>query len=240
MSKGKTSKSEKSIIASLRKKKQGNVPSRPPRPLRSDEAEHRTSSYEKYDIQNPPSNEKLAELKIDVRINPVLKRAYDSYNEYLLYSNLTPSDITDLPFPGVRLDDLAASWVLTAYFAGKITKNEMHRRWPVEFDEKGMIRATRAPLGLATKIYVKEGDKDLDGKTVKKSERGWYYKWWEGLHVLCGDEGFSKYMVRPSWEELRTQELKSTHGFGFKMGWKAAMQAGEGREREDEELFHHN
>ena len=56
------------------------------------------------------------------------------------------------------------------------------------------------PLGSSAKFYVNEGDIDRNGLVA--TESGWYYKWFRGLHLLCGDEGIREYMHRPSWEDV--------------------------------------
>lgn len=89
-----------------------------------------------------------------------------------------------------------------------------------------MIRATRIPLGLAARMTVKVGGKDIDGDEVKEGEEGWYFKWWRGLYCLMGDEGYKKGMclVRPSFESFRCE------GWTFKKAFKAVIQAEEGEE----------
>ena len=117
---------------------------------------------------------------------------------------------------GVRLDDLTASRVL-----GQFTVKELNEYRPAKFDTKGMIRAVRVPLGDASKMYVHAGEIDADGKTVESADEGWYYKWWGGIHLLCGEEGFETYMIRPSFKQMGK-------GFSFKLSHRAKIQAPEG------------
>lgn len=137
-------------------------------------------------------------------------------------SSFVDADVTEaarFPAAGVRLDDLAASRALT-----QLRPRELFSRWPAVFDTAGMVRATRIPLGLAAKMWVEEGDVDLDGVAAGPQERGYYYKWWRGLHCLMGNEGYANglYRVRPSFERFKCTE------FGFKLDSRAVIQAPEG------------
>jgi len=102
----------------------------------------------------------------------------------------------------------------------------LHRNWPADLNKAGMIRATRVPLGNAAKVYVKEGEIDIDGKIVKKHDEGYFYKWWRGIHCLMGQEGLNAnlYLIRPSFEAFRC------NGFTFKIGYRAVVQAPEGQD----------
>lgn len=55
------------------------------------------------------------------------------------------------------------------------------------------------PLGYAAKMYVSQGAVDRNGEIA--TQDGWYYKWYRGLHLLCGEEGINKYQHRPSHED---------------------------------------
>lgn len=107
--------------------------------------------------------------------------------------------------------------------AGETSFNQV-AKLPAEFDVAGMIRATRIPLGFAAKMWVKEGDIDLDEVAAGPQDGGSYYKWWRGLHCLMGDEGYANglYLVRPSFERFKCEE------FGFKLDSKTVIQAPEG------------
>ena len=123
-----------------------------------------------------------------------------------------------MPKEGVRLDDLTVSRVI-----GKFTKKELHRYWPVDFDRDGMIRVKRVPLGDAAKVWVNAGEEDIDGNIVGLHDQGFYYKWYAGIHQLCGKEGLDngKFTFRLSSEAFKTQ------GFTFKMGHSAVHQVSE-------------
>ena len=138
---------------------------------------------------------------------PSLFRSFSHYDNYSLYINphLKETELEQIPHHGVRLDDLTASMVLEHY-----SQRILHARWPAEFDSKGMIRATRVPLGRAAKRWVKRGERDVEGKRVE--ENGWYYLSWGGIHSLMGKEGLDadRYWVRPSFESFKCP------GLGFK------------------------
>ena len=38
---------------------------------------------------------------------------------------------------------------------------------------------------------VNVGDTDRQGNV--DTEQGWYYKWYRGIHLLCGEEGLDRY-----------------------------------------------
>lgn len=99
-------------------------------------------------------------------------------------------DVSDIP-NGSRLDDYTVALLIDS---GNNTGNSLNSIWSTEFDTNGMIKARRMPLGYAAKMYVREGDLDRNGQAATSD--GWYYKWYRGLHVLCGLEG----MHRPDWE----------------------------------------
>ena len=168
----------------------------------------RFKTYPLYNHINPNNTSCFKEFKGDFSV----------YNEYVLYRNKSLVDIHTIPKTGVRLDDLTASRVL-----GRFTAKQLHEYWPAEFDTKGMIRAVRVPLGDASKMYVHAGEIDADGKTAGSADEGWYYKWWGGIHMLCGEEGFDTYMIRPCFEQLG-------RGFSFKLSHRAKIQAPEGME----------
>ena len=142
-------------------------------------------------------------------------RNFAQYDDYALYINpdLKDTELDQIPHSGVRVDDLTASKLLSRY--GRKT---LHTRWPAEFDQQGMIRATRVPLGRAAKRWVNRGERDVDGKLVEKE--GWYYLCWGGLHTLMGKEGLDaeRYMIRPSFESFKCP------GLGFKSSDWAEVQ----------------
>ncbi len=137
------------------------------------------------------------------------------YDDYALYINpiLKETELDRIPYSGVRVDDLTASKVLSHF-----DHKTLHTRWPAEFDLKGMIRATRVPLGRAAKRWINRGERDVDGTLVEKE--GWYYLSWGGIHTLMGKEGLDagRYMIRPSWESFKCP------GLGFKVSDWAEVQ----------------
>ena len=55
------------------------------------------------------------------------------------------------------------------------------------------------PVGFSAKMLVNKGDKDHHGKEASKA--GWYYRWFRGVHILCGEEGLNLYKYRPLYED---------------------------------------
>ena len=78
-------------------------------------------------------------------------RHFSQFDDYALYINpdLEDTELEQIPHSGVRVDDLTASKVLSHY-----GRKILRTRWPAEFDQQGMIRATRVPLGRAAKRWV--------------------------------------------------------------------------------------
>ena len=135
-------------------------------------------------------------------------KQFGHFDDYALYinPNLLNTELEQIPYSGVRVDDLTASKVLSHY-----RRNILRTRWPAEFDQQGMIRATRVPLGRAAKRWVHRGERDVDEKPVEQA--GWYYLSWGGIHTLMGKEGLDadRYWVRPSFESFKCP------GLGFKI-----------------------
>ena len=150
-------------------------------------------------------------------------RKFAQYDEYTLFMNPAIERLEDIPTSGVRLDDMTVAFVMEL-----CTKKTLHANWPADFDKKGMIRATRVPLGHAAKFRKNEGEVDLDGNLVPKGGEGYYYKWWRGLHCLCGKEGLDRnlYLIRPSHETFRCP------GFGSKVSSRARIQLPSGDPRD--------
>ena len=126
---------------------------------------------------------------------PEFMKAFDGY---LLFMD-PHTEPKNFPKFCVRLDDCTLGKALDHY-----SKKEMGKFWRADCDKKGTPRAIRRPLGNASKIWVNAGDKDLNGKVATITDVGWYYRWWGGIHLLCGDEGFEDgiYLMRPSFEDL--------------------------------------
>ena len=145
---------------------------------------------------------------------------FSDYNHYQLYSNPTLTDLNSIPTAGVRIDDLTISRLLGQPGWGPA---RLHRNWPADIDLNGMVRASRMPLGYAAKMWVAEGDMDINGNVAQADQAGWYYKWWGSIHCLMGREGqrAGMYLIRPSFE-------KRLPGFGFKLEYKAVIQLPEG------------
>ena len=154
---------------------------------------------------------------VGVEVSGAFKH-FKNYDGYTLYMNPTlRSDevkTANIPRSGVRLDDRTAGLVLTSNFS----KKELNQYWPAEFDASGMIRATRMPLGHASKTQRAVGETDSNGKVC--TEGGWYYNWWGGLHCLMGKEGLDArmYTIRPSHETFLVP------GMGWKIGSRAVRQ----------------
>ena len=83
----------------------------------------------------------------------------------------------------------------------------MHDPWPAEFGNNGVVKARRMPPGHAAKMQVTIGDINRNG--VEAVENGWYYKWYRGLHCLCGLQRQDLYKHRSPWEN----QLSSTWYF---------------------------
>ena len=143
-------------------------------------------------------------------------KKFAQFDTFTLYINPHLTNIASIPKHGVRLDDMTIYFVLQAYFNKQIKKSDISRYWLADFDQQGMVRATRYPLGNPAKVYVPEGSED--GKGVKVAVGGWYYRWYGNIHVLCGEEGADDYLVRPSFEKLEK-------GFTFRVDWRCKVQA---------------
>lgn len=156
------------------------------RPLPPYLAQYNTDYYTRYDAAHPP-NAEIVEGAF------VTFARYDNYHLFVDGSLTNPDDVPTGP---VRLDDLTISTLLSVKKKAKFLNNH----WPAEFDRAGMIRATRAPMGIAAKIWANAGDEDAEGRII--TNPGWYYLWWRGLHILCGKEGVEAgiYKIRPSFE----------------------------------------
>jgi hypothetical protein len=134
--------------------------------------------------------------------------SFDIFNAYPLYMELTNSDLTLRPEwdppQGVRLDDYNCAEALL-----RLLPTDLHLRFPSEFDMKGMLRATRNPLGHARKIFVTAGMIDGDGNVAGDADVGYHYAWFKGLQPLMGHEGWlaGLYRVRPTGEKIKCPHL---------------------------------
>lgn len=118
-----------------------------------------------------------------------------------------------IPKEGVRLDDH-----LCKLAALSLDPDTRDRYFPAEFDGNGMIRASRIPLGQASKTWRQAGERDLHGHILRESEEGFYWDWYAGIHPLMGREGYDQgwYLIRPSWEDKVDESTLS-----FKVGFPA-------------------
>ena len=172
-----------------------------------------TPGLRKYDTNHYRLYNATTQNQGDAVLDPF--RHFGPYDGYALYINpdLKDTELDQIPHSGVRVDDLTASKVLSHY-----NYSILRTRWPAEFDQKGMIRATRVPLGRAAKRWVNRGERDVDENLVVKE--GWYYLSWGGIHTLMGKEGLDvdRYRVRPSFKNFKCPRL------GFKRSDWAEVQ----------------
>ena len=77
-------------------------------------------------------------------------------------------DPAKIPYPGVRIDDLNCARLARAY-----KPKDLGRMYPSEFDQAGIIRARRFPVGDAAKAWYEEGELDFLGEPAPKS--AFYY-----------------------------------------------------------------
>ena len=139
---------------------------------------------------------------------------FADFSEYQLVMGPQFEDASRVPRKGVRVDDRVAAMLIDQL------PRKLLPQWLVDFDHAGMIRTRRVPLGNAAKKYFRAGDVDAEGVVLGAADAGWYYLWYRGLHLLCGDEGWraGKYKCRPTDE----QEMKEK--FAFKKDFKAVIQ----------------
>ena len=140
---------------------------------------------------------------------------FSDYDGYSLFINHTITSVDQIPKAGVRLDDLTV-----AFLSQKLSGRALNSYWQSEFDQNGMVRGLRVPLGHAAKEYKRAGDRDLDGNVLTEQDEGWYYMWYRGLHLLFGKEGLDAqiYLKRPAFETIRC------HGLGWKKSYPAVIQ----------------
>ena len=162
-----------------------------------------TSHYTLYDPKKGNVGPRASE--------PFLK--YAQYDKYTLYMNPAVKRVEDIPTSGVRLDDMTIAFVLTL-----CTPDTLRANWPADFESHGWVRPTRMPLGQAAKFWKGVGEIDVDGNAVPEGGAGYYYKWWRGIHCLCGKEGEDDVYQRPCHERYRCP------GVGFKVSSRAKIQ----------------
>ena len=141
------------------------------------------------------------------------------YDHYPLYTGLHAtawfaSGYEDPPL-NVRLDDFNVATLLISR-----PTSTLGEKWPCEFDNKGMPRAMREPIGNPFKLVVKTGDLDVNGYKAKIADQGWYFGLWKGLHPLLGQEGKDAglWKIRPSYEKPKCET------FGWRKDLKCPLQ----------------
>ena len=196
---------------------------KPPRPVNAALKAFDTAHYQLYNPWDPSRKHVGRKVPDNHRFTK-----FDPFDHYLLYMNPGNPTIEEIPFPGIRLDDRTVAIVLDG-LRGRSSKSLdarclLHARWPAEFDEQHMIRATRIPLGHAAKKLVQVGDIDLNGNFVQEGQQGYYYLWWGKIHCLMGKEGYDagRYLIRPSHEDLHPNIARPS--LGFKLGYRAEVQ----------------
>lgn len=142
-------------------------------------AKFNTDRYALYD----PEQENVGDA-ID---HPHIK--FDEYDSYTLFMVADVQTSKLIPQIGVRLHDMHVAIVIES---GEFSKKQLNEYWRAEFDANGMTRGLRNPLGHAAKAYKKEGDVDIEGHILKAEDKGWYYLWHRGLHMLGGTGGFER------------------------------------------------
>ena len=134
---------------------------------------------------------------------------WSSYDLYLLVDDpsITIQNFdARVPKIGNRLSDrlVAIALQLTCYTAKDLSQN-----WPADFDTRGMVHATRMPVGEACTIPATVETRGIDGTGTSRSAK--FYGWVGGIHLLCGKGGLDAglYTVRPNYEKKPAKELGS-------------------------------
>ena len=152
-----------------------------------------------------------------IRSSVVVRKWTGSYEPFATWRLVTGPAIRsfrDVPIGGVRVDDQVAAMLIR-----EMRRKEL-QQWLADFDQGGMVRSTRIPLGRAARGYFSVGDRDVDGNVLGPGEEGYYYLWQHGIHLLCGDEGWRNdlYRKRPCREKEVPEKLV------FRKGYKAVSQ----------------
>lgn len=131
----------------------------------------------------------------DAVTHPYVK--FDDYDSYTLLMMPTATDVAKFLKSGVRLGDHHIALVIES---GVFSKKQLCENWRADFDNNGMTRGLRRPLGHVARQYVEAGQKDCEGMVIK--DAGFYYLWHRGLHMLGGKEAMDAgiYLKRPSHE----------------------------------------
>ena len=143
---------------------------------------------------------------------PRYRGSYKVYDGFKLLTGEPPAKflIAETPYNSVRLDD---KWI--GLVSGYFNLTILSEKWPSEFDNHGMLRAVRMPLGDPCLVWVRRGQVDIDGKAAPRD--GCYYGWYRGLQLMCGNEGLDQglYRIRPSGENPKCK------GIAFKVSHPA-------------------
>ena len=151
---------------------------------------------------------------------------YDVFDHYRLvkHPNIQNS-WHQVPRDLVRLDDNHCAHAI------RTMPRRSLKIFVADFDTRGMIPATRLPLGYAAKIYCNVGDRDIDGNLVQSGQEGWYYLWYKGIHCLKGAEGWDAEVAHAlrTGEDLMTGHVSFAKEYkdvelGFKIGHRAVVQ----------------
>ena len=194
-----SAKKSKNPRKGLKKGEQVGNPTQP----KDSHMQYRTERYEKY---NWHSHQDLPMRA------PRYAGSHAVYDDFKLLTGEPPAyfAIEETPCNSVRLDD---RWV--GLVGEHFNQTVMKKKWPSEFDNAGMLRAVRVPLGDPCLVWVTQGQLDIDGNSAPRD--GCYYGWYRGLELLCGNEGLEQglYWIRPSFEQPKCK------GIAFKVSHPA-------------------
>lgn len=195
--------------------KAGRSVKKPRLPSMASVRNHTTMAYNKYDARFHQVYP-IPEVDTD-------KISREDWKGYPLYID-DYTDHDEVP-TNARIDDYTVAQLIDS---GKGAK-WLNPRWPCDFDKQRMVKAIRMPLGFSAKMHVDVGDVDRKGRPADKG--GWYYKWYHGVHLLCGEEGLKKYTHRPSLEETGEET------WYFDIDCKCVYQEDERGEEESQEVL---
>ena len=111
---------------------------------------------------------------------------FSDFDNYILYINPTLTLVDYVLTTSIRLDDLILSKVLIT----SIKIKDLYKNQPADLDKNSIPRATRAPLGLAVKIFIPIRDINIKGDVYSKKDEGYYYLQQRGLYLLYGAKVF--------------------------------------------------
>ena len=180
-----------------------------PYPLPARYRKFNTTYYARYDTANPNNNRQWNGMKFGTTKN------YRAHDHYQLLNETNISHLKAIPHQ-VRLCDYAAGIVVL-----NCDRPKLHQRAPRDFDTKGMIRASRHPLGHAGKQYFDISAADRDGHVMQPGQGGWYYVLYKGIHPLVGKEGENHYLSHGTF----AYEYECLFTFVIDPRWFAANQS---------------